>query len=73
MQPGDPAAYQLDRAAWEFGEWLDAMLALRDKHGQPKHKLSNLLAATPTERERDFAPLAGKSVKKMAVPASGVW
>jgi hypothetical protein len=68
------AAWQIDRACWEFGEWLDAMLAMRDRHGTPKYKLSELLADTQAERDRQFAPMAPVGmVKRMKIPDSGVW
>lgn len=72
--PGETwAAYQVDRACWEFGEWLDAMLSMRDKKGLPEHKLSELLAEKQAERDRSFAPMSRPGVRKMVVPESGVW
>lgn len=72
--PGEAwTAWQIDRATWEFGTWLDAMLGLRDKRGNPKHKLSELLADTVEERDRSFAPVSRPGVRKMAIPESGVW
>lgn len=72
--PGDSwVAYQVDRATWEFGTWLDAMLELRDAKGALKHKLSELLADQQAERDRSFAPVNRPGVRKMAIPESGVW
>ncbi len=72
--PGESwTAWQVDRAAWEFGTWLDAMLEVRDAKGVLKHKLSELLADKQEERDRSFAPVSRPGVKKMAIPESGVW
>lgn len=72
--PGDSwTAWQVDRAACEFGEWLDWALNVRDAKGVQKYKRSELLAETPTERDRSFAPVNRPGVRKMAIPESGVW
>lgn len=74
LAPDSWAAYQFDRACWEFGEWLDAMLQVRDKRGNFEHKLSELLADTQPEKDRQFAPLAALgNVKRMKIDESGVW
>jgi hypothetical protein len=73
MDPASWAAWQVDQATWEFGEWLDGMLSIRDKHGKPKHKLSELLAEGPATQTEKFTALGGLSAKRMAIPESGVW
>lgn len=72
LPPDAWAAWQVDQAAWEFGEWLDGMLAIRKRDGSPKHTLSELMMGTRQAPEQ-YAALGGPGVKKMAIPESGVW
>lgn len=73
LPPAEWAAWQVDQAAWEFGEWLDGMLSLRDKHGKPKHTLSELLSQTKEKSPEQFAKLGGGAVKRMVIPPDGIW
>lgn len=74
MAPESWEAYQVDLATHQVGMWIENQLAERDKKGKPVHRLADLLAEPdPTAPAPGFAPLAGRVIKKMQVPDSGIW
>lgn len=58
-------------ATLELATIIENKLAERDKQGNPKHSLADLLAEEPAKQR--FASLGGMVTKTMAIPESGVW
>lgn len=74
MPPDSWQAFQFDLAVWTVGRWIDGKLAERDKKGNPLHRLRDLLSDEPQgQGTGGFRSLGHLSVKKMRVPASGIW
>jgi hypothetical protein len=69
------AAYQLDVATLTVGRWVDGKLSERNKQGRPIHRLTDLLRDKPAQGQSSsgYRSAAGFVVRKMQIPASGVW
>lgn len=68
------AAWQLDLAVLTLGRWIDGKMAERTKQGKPVHRLAALLGIRdPAVEAEQFRSLKGVALKKVAIPASGVW
>ena len=72
LAPDSWQAFQFDLACWTVGRWIEGKLAERDKKGQPIHRLKDLLS-DDAQVAGGFRSLKHLAVKKMQVPASGIW
>lgn len=73
LAPTSWEAYQLDLCALQVGRWIEGKLAERDDKGKPKHTLAKLLDEEEKQPATEFQSMAGKVVRKVAIPADGIW
>lgn len=73
LDPTSWEAYQIDLCALQVGRYIESKLNERDEKGKPLHTLAKLLDEEEKQPATEFASLAGRVTKKMAIGPSGIW